>query len=694
MTLAGGGIQFDGNKTLARKFILDQQGGIFNTQANTNTLTTGIAGVGRLTKTGSGTLILAGENNSYTGETRIDEGTLALFNNSSLEMSAGVNNNSKFDITGIDGNSTSVQALTGDKKEAVVNLGGKELIITNGNGSYAGRLNGNESSRFTVDEGHQTLSGDNSRFNGTTTIKQGSELTTENNLGGTTEIKQGGQLGGSGTLQNLINGGTLVVGNEDSFVTRTINGDYIGHGGTVVFNTALGGDNSPTDRLDIHGNTSGQTNVKVNNRAGLGAQTVVGIPLISVGGQSDGTFDLIGDYKLGGEDVIVGGAYVYGLKKGGEGGRASDYYLTSQLIDDSQPAKPVYAATVSLYSAYTQALRTFNAPSTLQERVGNRYWSGASAGQITQGDGSGVTEALLQPDVTTSLTDYGLFWSKVTGSTGRLTPSGSTTGNKTRLNTWSFTAGLDNQLYENESGRLIGGVWFEYGRINAGVSSAYGDGEIKGNGYGGGASLTWYGDDGLYVDNQTKLVWYDNNIVSQAIQKTVADGAKGFGYALSLEAGKRFAIDPYWSLTPQAQLSWSSLNMDDLTDIYNATSSFGRQNDLVARLGLTANYANSWQGADGFTRRAQFYTGANLYQALVQDSSTVRISASGRPDLTSGIIDAGDLGKAALGLDAGGTYSWHDDKYSLFTNVSLISSTQQFGNTYTLSGNVGLSVKW
>ncbi|MFQ0815642.1 hypothetical protein AVM02_09020 [Brucella anthropi] len=697
-------------------------------------------GFNRLEKNGSSIATVTGKG-TYTGETTINEGELKLSQDGNLESSSGVKNNSRFDISTIDGDSTKIQSLSGNNAGAVVNLGGKELIITNGSGTYAGTLVGDENSGFVVDTGHETLTGDNSGFKGNTTVNPGGELTIDQKLGGTTEIKENGILSGNGTLENLINGGKLVVGSENGFATKTINGNYIGKGGTVVFNTQLGDDNSPTDRLDIRGNTSGQTNVKVNNRNGLGAQTVTGIRLISVGGQSNGTFDLKGDYQINGQDVIVGGAYAYRLRKGGEGGKPSDFYLTSQLKDKPLPPPPpppceetgtcppppppppppceetgtcppnpnpnpnpnpgpnpnpehVYAATVPLYTAYTQALRTFNAPTSLQERVGNRYWTGASARQIAQGDGPGAGEVVPEPGVTTALTDYGLFWSKVSGSYGRLAPSDSSTGNTANVDTWTFTAGVDNQLYENEAGRFIGGVWFEYGRINTRVSSPYGDGEIKANGYGGGVSLTWYGDNGFYVDGQGKFTWYKNDMDSDLIERTIADGAKGFGYAVSLETGKRIAINEHWSWTPQAQLAWSSLRMDDLTDVFNVTSNFGRQNDLIARLGISANHANSWQGADGYTRRTSFYTGANLYQSLVQDDSNVAISVSGRPDWVSAIVDPGTTGKTWLGIGAGGTYSWHEDKYSIFGNINAASSTRKFGDSYTLSGNVGFSVKW
>lgn len=648
-------------------------------------------GFARFQKDGDATATVTGVS-TYMGETIINEGTLKLLKDGNLESSSNVKNNAHFDITTIDGDNTKIKSLSGDKVEAAVHLGGKELIITDGHGSYAGKLDGDGTSKFTVAGGHETLTGDNSSYKGTTNIHGGAELTIDKDLGGTTDIFENGTLSGAGAIQNLTNRGMLIVGTGTGFATKTIKGDYIGKGGTVVISTKLGGDDSPTDRLDILGNSSGQSSVKINNRDGLGMQTEKGIRVISVGGKSEGQFDFIGDYQLGGQSVIEAGAFAYSLKKGGVGGNDHDYYLTSQLKDGPVP---LYGASVPLLSAYARALRTFNTATTLQDRIGNRYWTGTSARQISQGDGPSSVSIDPAPNDNSALTDYGLFWSKVSGRHDRFKPSGGSVDYSSSVDTWTFAAGIDNQLYVNDAGRFIGGVWFEYGRIDARISSDERNGKIKANGYGAGASLTWYGDNGLYVDGLGKLDWYKNDIDSDKSDGiSIVNGAKGFGYALSIETGKRFDINDYWSLTPQVQLSWSSLDMDDFRNIFGSTDSFERQNDLTGRLGLTATYANTWQGSDGFNQRANFYAGANLYQALIEDKNSVSISVANRPDELSGVIDPGNIGKTWVGIGAGGTYAWHDDKYSIFGNINTASSTKSFGNNYTITGNVGLRVKW
>ncbi|PSD09656.1 autotransporter outer membrane beta-barrel domain-containing protein, partial [Stenotrophomonas maltophilia] len=110
----------------------------------------------------------------------------------------------------------------------------------------------------------------------------------------------------SGTLANA---GTLSFQpRAGAFKTLTVAGDYTGNGGSIEFNTVLEGDDSQTDRLIVGGNVEGNTGVRINNVGGKGAQTERGIELITVGGSSNGQFNLIGR--------AVGGQYEYFLLKG------------------------------------------------------------------------------------------------------------------------------------------------------------------------------------------------------------------------------------------------------------------------------------------------------------------------------------------------------------------------------------------
>lgn len=117
------------------------------------------------------------------------------------------------------------------------------------------------------------------------------------------------------------------------FKTVTVTGDYVGQGGQWVFNRALGDDASPGDQLVIEGNSSGTASVSVNNAGGAGADTVEGIRLITVAGQSDATFNLQGR--------AVAGAYDYFLYKGGvTTPDDGNWYLRSVYVDPVDPVEP------------------------------------------------------------------------------------------------------------------------------------------------------------------------------------------------------------------------------------------------------------------------------------------------------------------------------------------------------------------
>lgn len=113
----------------------------------------------------------------------------------------------------------------------------------------------------------------------------------------------------SSTLTDLTlnSGATINFSHEDGepWQTLTINEDYVGNGGKLVFNTVLNDDDSETDRLQVLGNTSGNTFVAVNNIGGAGAQTIEGIEIVNVAGNSNGTFEKA--------SRIVAGAYDYNV---------------------------------------------------------------------------------------------------------------------------------------------------------------------------------------------------------------------------------------------------------------------------------------------------------------------------------------------------------------------------------------------
>lgn len=95
----------------------------------------------------------------------------------------------------------------------------------------------------------------------------------------------------------------------------------------------FGDDTSPTDRMNVSGNTSGTSKVDITNRDGFGAATNNGIEIITVGGNSDGIFALQGDYvtKDGQQAIMTDSAYAYTLQHGGTNTpNDGNWYLVSK----------------------------------------------------------------------------------------------------------------------------------------------------------------------------------------------------------------------------------------------------------------------------------------------------------------------------------------------------------------------------
>ncbi|OHV77302.1 hypothetical protein LCM4573_08445 [Rhizobium sp. LCM 4573] len=502
--------------------------------------------------------------------------------------------------------------------------------------------------------------------------------------GGGIDVLADGRLQGTGTVVgSLTSAGTIAPGN--SIGTLTIDGDYVGSGGTLEVETVLGDDVSSTDLLVISGGTSGSTNVQVVNLGGAGAQTVEGIKIVDVGGASNGAFALQGDYVYQGDQAVVAGAYAYRLYKNGVSDPADgDWYLRSALISPDEPAPgpgpgpgphepaptPLYQAGVPIYEAYAGALQTFNQLGTLQQRLGNRHWT-----VVAQGADGISNEMTVSPGIG--------MWGEIEGARAEFNPE-STTGAQYDTTIWRLKAGFDTSLYEGAAGNFIGGVAVHYGTVSADVSSIYGSGSIDTKGYGLSGMLTWYGNDGWYVDSQAQATWYDSDLFSETAGIGLTEGNNGFGYALGIEVGKRIPIDPEWAFTPQAQLAWSSVDFDDFADPFGAGVALGSGDSLIGRLGLAIDRQTEWRDAAGNISRAHIYGIANLYYDF-KDGSTVDVAGTPIRSENDGLWG---------GLGMGGTVDWAEGKYSLYGEVMARTGLKDFGDSHAFTGTVGFRMKW
>ncbi len=642
-----------------------------------------ISGEGNVIHAGSGTTTFTGDN-SYRGDLFVTEGTVKAgvadhaFGAGYLSVSAGAT----ADLAGFD---TTTGGLLGAGN---VLLDHATLTLDQQQASeFSGVMSG-DGGLVKNGAGTLRLSGANS-YGGPTAVndgilRQGAAGAFSSASAYTVAAAGAMELGGfDTTLAALQNAGSVSFGGTGG-ATLTVNGNYAGQNGMLTINSVLEGDDSRTDRLTVKGDTSGATKLTVVNQGGKGAQTVNGIKVVEVDGASDGTFALQGHFTTdSGESAVVAGAYAYTLHQGGVNTPDDgDWYLRSEDVRH----QPILNPGVPLYQGALQAMQTLNRLPTLQQRVGNRFWSGAANPLLEEGDGPGRTEAAPSPQSGNRL-DKRALWGRIEGAHDRLNSYSAEGGARADMNTFLMQAGVDGLFAERESGWLTGGIYGQYGTVRSRIDSANGRGTVNTQGWGLGATLTWYGENGFYVDGQGQATWYRNDLRSDTAQLSLAHGRTGFGYALGVETGKRIALDGEggnWTLTPQAQLIWSSATLDNFRDVWDTSVTSNNGDQLTGRLGLAANYRSAWRGNDGMLARTSVYGIANLYQDLVSRAS-VRVDGtrfSDRRDRTWG------------GVGLGGTYAWADDKYAVYGEGSVNTALNHFGDSYTLKANLGFRVSW
>ena len=441
-------------------------------------------------------------------------------------------------------------------------------------------------------------------------------------------------LGGSIT-GDVTNAGMIYWQNLGQ--TLTINGNYTGAAGNLSLGTDLGDDSSVTDKLVITGNSSGTTAVTVRPAGtSAGAQTNVGIDVIDVAGTSGAVFTLA--------SPVQAGAYEYVLKKGGNGGVANNWYLTSTYdcsLNSScvTPIVPIYRPSVALYTTAQTANADLGylALDTLHQRMGEQQ---------------GVSTAKPQTWVR-MITGY-------TSNSGknRFEYDQTSVGFQIGRDLLQSTASNGTQQHAGLTTQYLRGNVDTRDRVRPLVGLSENTGGLQTTAYGLGGYYTRMTDKGTYLDLVTQVNRLDNqfNDVYGGSSKQ-----KGWQAGLSAEVGTPFGQIKGWQFEHQAQLSYLYGSYGDFSDQFSNISSLNTHN-LRARLGLRVHKQTNPDSA----KSAQYYGIVNLHQDLISPKSIQLTSLSGsntvgvseKYDRTTWELGAGV--QHPLGKD---TYFYGDARY-------------------------------
>jgi autotransporter-associated beta strand protein len=293
--------------------IIDVQG--FNATINQPLLhdpALGAAADGGLIKVGSGTLAL-GMSNTYTGNTYIAAGTLALGNTLALQNSTldtGGGGSLSFGTL----NAATFGGLTGPGMLNLANStsGAVALSVGNNNATttFSGALAG-PGSLFKVGSGELLITG-SSTYSGPTSVNQG-ELMVNGSLASAVTVNSGGILAGTGSLTSVtVNaGGQLAPG--DAPGTLTLSGSLTLLSGAALdyeLDTPLDSDEilMSAGTLELNGQQFSDFNFTPLAGFGRGTYTLIDAGSItgSLGSTTSGTIDgLQASLAVKGDNLVL-----------------------------------------------------------------------------------------------------------------------------------------------------------------------------------------------------------------------------------------------------------------------------------------------------------------------------------------------------------------------------------------------------
>lgn len=579
-------------------------------------------------KVNTGKLTLAGDVKNSAGNTLIaNDATLQLGDGTKTgSMTGAITNNGTF-IFNQGSESTFTSDITGTG--SVIKTDANILTLT-GNNSYTGNTLLSSGTTL-VAEGATLGSTGNTA---TLTVDDGATFASAGIVNNNIDILSGGVLaswnavaGNNATTSptantingNVTNSGTLQISGLNNYVGNdfTINGGYTGVSGSrIVMNSILGDDSSRTDHLTITGNSAGASGIQLSNIGGLGAQTVNGIEIINVGGNSEAAFTLA-------KPAVVG-AWEYNLNQKSDG----NWYLESKTppSDDNNDN----GGDGGDGDNGGNGGNGDNGGSGDNGGNGGNGDNGNNGGNNNNGGGNtpDVPE-VMAPEVGAYLGNYlaaqDMFLHK------RDDRDQLTLRNGEDLNTWMYVKGRyhDNDIaggkvnYDTtqfvmqvgsdfiskqmDQGVLHAGMMFGAGQAKTDATARYNTRSAQGkvDGVNVGLYATWQEDPALrtgsYIDTWTAFSWYHNTVNGD---KRSSESYDSNGFAASLEMGHAWVVasenERTWKIEPQIQAIYSYLDQENHKDADGVRISTLDNDSVLGRVGVKSSYfdqkdVQAWQ---------------------------------------------------------------------------------------------------
>ncbi|MEZ7798717.1 intestinal colonization autotransporter adhesin MisL [Citrobacter pasteurii] len=459
----------------------------------------------------------------------------------------------------------------------------------------------------------------------------------------------------SSTLTDLtLNSGAVVNFRHtdgEPWQTLTINEDYTGNGGTLVFNTVLNDDTSETDKLIVLGNTTGDSFVAVNNIGGTGAQTVEGIEIIEVAGNSDGNFEKA--------SRIVAGAYDYNVVQKG-----NNWYLTSFIpappdpedpdpVDPHDP-DPVDPDPVDPVDPIIPEPEEPVAPPVTEQQyrpeAGSYLANNYAANTLFMTrlhDRLGETQYI---DMLTGEKKVTSMWMRNVGAHTRFKDGSGQL--KTQSNSYVLQLGGDLAQWSSDGlDRWHIGAMAGYAnsqnRTQSNLTGYHSRGQVTG--YSVGLYGTWYANDadktGTYVDTWMLYNWFDNKVMGQ---EQATEKYKSSGITASVEAGYSFKLgenerNSYW-LQPKAQVVWMDVQADSHREANGTRVKDNTDGNLMTRLGVKAFINGHNAIDDGKSREFQPFVEANW----IHNTQTASVKMD---DVSNDMRGTKNIGELKVGVE-------------------------------------------